>query len=199
MYPRADAPTHIMYVVIVIVSIASLILQQSSTAQHQNSTISSNAISSSSGIKFKKQMMTSTNTSIVSLPLSRGYVNGKIGFFIATDASDNQTATSISDSVGHKINYAPSLTSIPQSAIQQGYEFLNGVKGSGAFGHQLPVATALPGDRGYSPIVQLNFVRWSQSQTPTELKSVNEIKIAENIGRLTITRTNILINSPAIQ
>jgi hypothetical protein len=199
VYSRADATTPLMYIVIVLVSITSLILQQNSIAQHQNSTMSSNTITSSSGIKFKKQMMTSTNASLVSLPLSRGYVNGKTGFFIATDASDNQTAASISDSLGHKINFATSLASIPQSAIQQGYEFLNGVKGSGAFGHQLPVATALPGDKGYSPIVQLNFVKWNQSQTPTELKSVNEIKTAESIGRLTITRTNIIINSPAIQ
>jgi hypothetical protein len=199
VYSKTDAKTPVTYAAIVTVSIISLILQQNSIAQHQNSTMSSNAISSSSGIKFKKQMMTSTNASLVSLPLSRGYVNGKTGFFIATDASDNQTAASISDSLGHKINFAASLASIPQSAIQQGYEFLNGVKGSGAFGHQLPVATALPGDRGYSPIVQLNFVKWNQSHTPTELKSVNEIKTAQSIGRLTITRTNIIINSAAIQ
>ena len=203
MYLRAVTKTPVMYmlvVLVVLVVITSLILQQNSiNAQNQNNTVSSHTISSSSGIKIKKQMMTSTNAGLISFHLSKGYVNGKIGLFIATDTSDNQTATSISDNAGRKINFAASLASIPRSAIQQGYEFLNGVKGSGAFGHQLPVATALPGDRGYSPIVQLNFVKWNESQTPAELKSVNEIKAAESIGRLTIVRTNILINSPAIQ
>lgn len=32
------------------------------------------------------------SSSAVSIPLSKGYVNGKIAFFIATDASDSQVA-----------------------------------------------------------------------------------------------------------
>src|SRR6187200_3400949 len=44
-----------------------------------------------------------TNTSIY-LPLSKGYVKGTIANFIATDASNNQTATSISKNLGYKVN-----------------------------------------------------------------------------------------------
>lgn len=76
-----------------------------------------------------------------------------MGYFIATDASDNQTAASIAENLGYDINYALTLTLVPESAQQQGYEFVNGINGMGAFGFQIPIATALPGDKGYSPIV----------------------------------------------
>lgn len=145
------------------------------------------------------------------MPLSRGYVNGKIAYFIATDASDNSTALEISRNLKYKVNFSPSLALIPESSRQQGYEFLNGVRGQGAFGFQLPVASKLPGDKDYSPIVQLNFVKWNSnitnsdnaysnrtSNTAIELRSVGEIIDAHNNNELTITKTNILINSPAV-
>jgi hypothetical protein len=144
---------------------------------------------------------TTTTTAVptsISLPLSRGYVNGKIGYFIATDVSDNQTAIEISNNQRFKVNFAPSLALIPESSRQQGYEFLNGVKGQGAFGFQLPIASKLPVDKDYSPIVQLNFVKWNAVNNIRELKSVTEIIAAQKSNELTITRTNILINSPAV-
>jgi hypothetical protein len=140
---------------------------------------------------------TYTNNS-VTFPLSKAYVNGNVAYFIATDASDNQTAASIAENLGYDINYAPTLTLVPESAQQQGYEFVNGINGTGAFGFQIPIATALPGDKGYSPIVQLNLVSWNDNATARELKSAEEILIAQNNGELEIARTNILINSPAM-
>jgi hypothetical protein len=143
----------------------------------------------------------------ISLPLSRGYVNGKLAYFIATDASDNSTALEISRNLRFKVNFSPSLALIPESSRQQGYEFLNGVKGQGAFGFQLPVASKLPVDKGYTPIVQLNFVKWNYNNNATknhipntvrELKSVSEILAAERNHELSITPTNILINSPTV-
>jgi hypothetical protein len=134
-----------------------------------------------------------------SFPLEKGYVNGKIALFIATDASDNQTASSISENINNKINFAPLLKSVPERALQQGYEFVSGIRGEGAFGFQLPVASALPGDNGYSPIVQLNFVDWNRNVTAKELKSEAEILAAKNSGELTITKTNLLVNSPVVQ
>lgn len=140
---------------------------------------------------------TYTNNSVI-FPLSKAYVNGNVAYFIATDASDNQTAASIAENLGYDINYAPTLTLVPESAQQQGYEFVNGINGTGAFGFQIPIATALPGEQGYSPIVQLSLVSWNDNATARELKSAEEILIAQNNGELEIARTNILINSPAI-
>src|ERR1041385_965717 len=64
-----------------------------------------------------------SNPSAVSIPLSKGYVNGKIAYFIATDASDGQIAASITNTTGYKVNFAPSLASTSDSAIQPGYVF----------------------------------------------------------------------------
>jgi hypothetical protein len=136
--------------------------------------------------------------SSVSVPSSKGYVNGKIAFFIATDVSDNQTAASITKNLGYKVNFAPLLALIPESALQQGYEFVNGIKGEGAFGFQIPVASALPGDKGYSPIVQLNFVKWNNNAAVKELKSAEQIMAAQRNGELEVTKTNIFINSPSV-
>jgi hypothetical protein len=144
----------------------------------------------------------SISPSSVSLPLSKGYVNGKIAYFISTDASESQIVSSISNTTSFKVNYAPSLANTSESARQQGYVFVNGVKGEGPIGSQISVASALPGDKGYSPLFQINYVKWNNNNNSTTirvLKSVNEIMTAQKNGELTITPTNIVINSPAIQ
>ncbi len=145
---------------------------------------------------------TSNNTAppiSVSLPLSQGYVNGKIALFIATDASDNRVAASITNNTGFKVNYAPDLALAPISARQQGYDFINGIKTSGSpMGFQLGIASALPGEKGYSPLFQLNFVKWNDNATPRILKSVAEVITAEANGEVTIAKTDIVINSPAV-
>ncbi|MFL6435632.1 MAG: hypothetical protein ACJ71O_18110 [Nitrososphaeraceae archaeon] len=147
---------------------------------------------------------TNSTTNSICLFLSKGYVNGKIAFFIATDASDNGTAASITKNPGLKVNFAPALAFVPESSRQQGYEFINGVRGEGSFGFQLPIASALPGDKNYTPLVQLNFVKWNSNNSSTfivvarELKSVNEIMAAEHNGDLSVAKTNIIINSPAV-
>ena len=43
-----------------------------------------------------------------------------------------------------------------------------------------------------------NFVSWNDNATARELKSVEEILAAQNNGELTITETNTIVNSPAI-
>ena len=65
-------------------------------------------------------------------------------------------------------------------------------------GFQLGIASALPGEKGYSPLYQLNFVKWNDVATPKILKSVAEIITAEKNGELTIAKTDIVINSPAV-
>jgi len=139
-----------------------------------------------------------TTSDTIPLSFSKGYGDGDVMLFIATDTSDNQTAASMTASLGHKVNYVPELSSIPKSYIQQGYDFLNGVKGEGSFGFQLPVASALPGDNGYSPLVQLNFVKWVDNVNARLLKSSQDIEQAQRNGEIQIIKTKIIINSPAI-
>jgi hypothetical protein len=189
------------FLLITILIIMPYMVQQNSIAQVQNN---NNISSSSSTITTNNTINTKNTPNSISLFLAKGYVNGKIAFFIATDASDNQTAASITKNPGFKVNFAPALALSLESTRQQGYEFINGVRGEGSFGFQLPVASALPGDKNYTPLVQLNFVKWNSNSSFTstvtvrELKSVDEIMAAQKNGELTIAKTNIVINSPAV-
>jgi len=140
---------------------------------------------------------TGENIEVV-LPISKGYAHGKIAYFVATDASNNETANSIFESTGWHGNFAPILTLLSNSELSQGFEFLNGIRGPGAFGFQLPVASSTPDDENYSPLVHLNLVRWNDNVTISLLKSTPEIVSASQKGDLQIIPTNITINSPAV-
>ena len=54
--------------------------------------------------------------------------------------------------------------------------------------------------RGYSPLLELNFVKWdaNTANNMRVLESVDEIVAAEKNGGLTITKSNIVINNPII-
>jgi len=173
--------------VFAIVILAPQLLSQQTLAQ-QAQTNSTGSVASK---------MNATNS--VSIPVSRGYVNGNIGYFIATDVSDPQIAASITNSTGFKVNFSPILASTPESSRQQGYDFINGIKQSGSpVGFQLGVASASTGEKGYSPLYELNFVKWNANATPSILKSASEILSAEKNGELTISKTGIVINSPEV-
>jgi hypothetical protein len=134
----------------------------------------------------------------IDIPVSKGYIDGNIAYFIATDASDEHAVSSITNNTGFPVNYAPLLNNISESIRGQGYVFLNGVPGEAPGGFQLPVANAVPGDKDYSPLWQTNFVKWNDNATARELKSVEEIIAAQKNGELNITETNIIVNSPAV-
>ena len=118
------------FLLITILIIMPYMVQQNSIAQVQNNNISS----SSSTITANNTINTKNIPNSISLFLAKGYVNGNIAFFIATDASDNQTAASITKIPGFKVNFAPALALSLESTRQQGYEFINGVRGEGSFG-----------------------------------------------------------------
>lgn len=136
----------------------------------------------------------------IDVPISKGFVDGKIAYFISTDASNNEVISSISNTTGFSVNYAPVLANTSNSSTQQGYVFINGVKGEGPFGTQLSVASAIPGEDGYSPLFEINYVKWNSNSTSNRvLTSVDEILAAQNSGELNITKSNIIINSPAVK
>jgi hypothetical protein len=139
-----------------------------------------------------------TSNVSIDIPISKGYIDGNIAYFIATDASDKHAVSSITNNTGFPVNYAPLLNYTPESIRGQGYVFLNGVQGEAPGGFQLPVANAIPGDKDYSHLWQTNFVKWNDNTTARELKSVEEIVAAHKNGELAITETNIIVNSPAI-
>jgi hypothetical protein len=135
----------------------------------------------------------------IDIPLAKGYENGNEIFFIATDASDEKVAQQATKLLGFKVNFSPLLSQTPESALSQAYAFTNGITGKGPFGFQIPVLSAKPGDAGYSPLLQVNTVVWKDSSSAKELKSVQEIMGAEKNGSLTINKTGVVVNHPAIE
>ncbi len=135
----------------------------------------------------------------IDIPLAKAYENGNEIFFIATDASDEKIAQQATKLLGFKVNFSPLLSQTPEAALSQAYAFTNGVPGKGPFGFQVPVLSAKPGDAGYSPLLKVNTVTWKDGSSPKELKSVQEIMGAEKNGSLTVNKTGIVVNHPAIK
>jgi len=176
--------------IVTIVMLGLQLLSQNTFAQP----IGANSTERAAGVTPKLNA-----TKSVSIPVSRGYVNGKIGYFIATDASDPQIAASITNTTGFKVNFSPILALSPESSRQQGYDFINGIKQSSSpMGFQLGVSSASPGEKGYSPLYALNFVKWNANVNPRILKSASEVLSAARNGELTISKTGIVINSPEV-
>jgi hypothetical protein len=154
------------------------------------------------GFAQREQLSINHTRDNVTIPLSSGFIDGKIAYFIATDASTEGVAASVSNSTGFNVNYAPALANATESSRQQGYVFVNGApgEGGGPLGGQLSVATAAPDDPDYSPLFEINYVKWNTNSTDGVrlLKSAEKIMEAQQNGELTITKPNIVINSPGI-
>jgi hypothetical protein len=178
-----------------------ILLQQNSFGQ-QTITTSTNltSMANQSSVDVLGSVLKLSQSNIpIDIPMMKGYENGHEIFFIATDASDNQTAAAITNQTGFKVNVAPVLTKTPESARNQAYGFTNGIPGNGPFGFQLPVVAAKPGDQRYSPLWQLNLVEWNQNANPKELKSVEEIVAAQQNGSLTVKKADVIVNHPVIK
>ena len=126
-------------------------------------------------------------------------MNGNISYFISTDASEETIVSSVTNTTKFNVNYAPTLSDTPEISRQQGYVFINGIIGNGTFDHQLPVASASGGELGYSPLFEINYVKWNNDSQPRVLKSAAEILEAESKGELSVEKSNIVINSPAVE
>jgi hypothetical protein len=170
----------------------------STTTSNQSAAASSSANVTASEGPGSVLKLSQANVALA-IPMMKGYENGHEIFFIATDASDNQTASAITNQTGFKVNIAPVLAKTPESARNQAYGFTNGIPGNGPFGFQLPVVATKPGDQGYSPLWQLNLVEWNQGFNPKEIKSVQEIMAAQQNGSLTVTKTDTIVNHPVIK
>jgi hypothetical protein len=136
---------------------------------------------------------------LISIPVEKGYVNGNLSYFISTDASEEMIVSSVSNTTKFDVNYAPTLSNTTEIARQQGFVFTNGILGNGTFEHQLPVASATSGDEGYSPLFEINYVKWNNESQARILKSAADIMDAQSNGELSIEKSNVIINSPAVK
>ena len=127
-----------------------LLQQQNSFGQQTTTNATTPSTTNQSSVTNITTNMTSTTDGLgsilklsqsnipIDIPMMKGYENGHELFFIATDASNNQTAVAITNQTGFKVNVAPVLAMTPESALNQAYGFTNGIPGDGPFGFQLP-------------------------------------------------------------
>ena len=140
------------------------------------------------------------NTNVpIDIPLLKGYENGNEIYFIATDVSDVNTASLLTNKTGFKVNYAPILSQTPESAKGQVFVFTNGINGNGSLGFQNEVMNAKPGDKNYSPLFQVNLVRWNDDANVSEIRSIGQLNQSLQNNELTINKTDIIANHPAIK
>jgi hypothetical protein len=140
------------------------------------------------------------NTNIpIDIPLLKGYENGNEIYFIATDVSDKNTASFLTNKTGFKVNYAPVLSQTPESAKGQVFVFANGINGNGSLGFQNEVMNAKPGDKSYSPLFQVNLVSWNDGANVSEIRSIGQLNQSLQNNELSINKTDIVVNHPAIK
>jgi hypothetical protein len=194
---RSPLKGKLIMTIIFTFSMSFLVLVNSNTIYSQTN----NATQNDSETSFSNKALTGSSTipEAISIPVSKGYVDGNISYFISTDASEKNVVSSVSNSTKFEINYAPSLANTSESSRQQGYVFINGIKGDGSSGFQLPVASAAPNDDGYSPLFEINYVKWNDESNARVLKTADEVLESQNKGELTIAKSNIVINSAFVQ
>ncbi len=140
------------------------------------------------------------NTNVpIDIPLHKGYENGNEIYFIATDVSDKNTASLLTNQSGFKVNYAPILSQTPESAKGQVFVFTNGISGNGSQGFQNEVMNAKPGDKNYSPLFQVNLVKWNDNANVSEIKSVKQLNQSLQNNELTVNKTDIVVNHPVVK
>src|SRR6187200_450012 len=173
----------------IVTLLSCCVAQGQDTNLSQNEPIKSTGNTSSGG----------NEAMFISIPVEKGFVNGNLSYFISTDASEERIVSSVTNTTKFDVNYAPTLSNTSESARQQGYVFTNGILGNGTFEHQLPVASATSGDEGYSPLFEINYVKWNNESQARILKSTADIMDAQAKGELSIEKSNVIINSPAVK
>jgi|GEM_PF-847143 len=140
-----------------------------------------------------------TKTSIpVTLPLTRGFVDGFEVFYISTEASDEELADHLTKVTGSRVAFTPALQKTPEGSLANIYAFANGIKGTGPLGFQPNVADSQPGDMEYSPLWKVNMVEW-RGVVPRELRSEADILSAQDNNELTVAPTKLVVNCPFIK
>ncbi|MEE9283639.1 MAG: hypothetical protein V3U49_06155 [Nitrososphaerales archaeon] len=135
----------------------------------------------------------------IAIPLQTGLYKGEEVLYITTEVSDQAVADSISKQTGFPVTFAPAIRNVPQSSVANFFVFTNGISGDGIHGFQSEVFDSIPGDIIYSPAWRITNVEWVAVEDATLLRSVEEITVAKEAGRIRLTGTEIIANCPFIR
>ena len=128
------------------------------------------------------------------LPVSRAWVDGRIVEYITTDISDLAMARMMG--ANHVPALAAAIKSVPgQSIVERVYKFPNEEQISIFQSAPSPVG-AENRDRSYSPLWRVVMVRWNNPAMGRELKSEEELLVAQDKKQVSLELTDIVVNCP---
>ena len=139
----------------------------------------------------------------VIMPMIDGYYKGNKVYFVHTEVSDSAMAEMMSKMINFPTLHVPELKNIPEDQMARVYVFTNGVPGSepyggGPFMFQIDVFDSIPGQKEYSQFRIPYLVTWNNDTKPRILNSESVILKAESDGKVTIEKSNLVVNVPII-
>ena len=139
----------------------------------------------------------------VIMPMIDGYYKGNKVYFVHTEVSDSAMAEMMSKMINFPTLHVPELKNIPEDQMARVYVFTNGVPGSepyggGPFMFQIDVFDSIPGQKKYSQFRIPYLVTWNNDTKPSILNSESVILKAESEGKVTIEKSNLVVNVPMI-
>ena len=139
----------------------------------------------------------------VIMPMIDGYYKGNKVYFVHTEVSDSAMAEMMSKMINFPTLHVPELKKIPEDQMARVYVFTNGVPGSepyggGPFMFQIDVFDSIPGQKEYSQFRIPYLVTWNNDTKPRILNSESAILKAESDGKVTIEKSNLVVNVPMI-
>ena len=143
----------------------------------------------------------------VYIPIIDAYYNGEETWFIHTSASTEQMATRLEEMIDYPVLHVPKLDDIVDiDKLGNIYVFKNGIDqsdtepwGGGPFGYQIDILDSIPGDEEYTPLRNPQMVMWHEDSDPEIIESVDQLKEAEQAGRLSIKQTDVVVNAPVVK
>lgn len=124
--------------------------------------------------------------------------DGKTTYHIVTGATPARPAALMG------VESTPAYASmVNHSGASDLYVFENGIRGPGSLGFQPEIASAVPGDDGYTPVRRINVVEWHNSADAGVLETVADIDSFRDKDMLTTsiarpTNSYYVINAPTV-
>lgn len=139
----------------------------------------------------------------VIMPMIDGYYKGNKVYFVHTEVSDSAMAEMMSKMINFPTLHVPELKNIPEDQMAKVYVFTNGVPGSepyggGPFMFQIDVFDSIPGQKEYSQFRIPYLVTWNNDTKPRILNSESAILKAKSDDKITIEKSNLVVNVPII-
>jgi hypothetical protein len=116
----------------------------------------------------------------------RGYYDSHVDLYLSTDSSSKADAAAL------HINYSSSLGAV------RGEPAMYLVEGKAA-ARQVAVFGSQPGEVTYSPLWLETHVSWKSGASPVLLTSDNQILALAKKGKLTVKKTNVVLNCPIVK